>query len=198
MKSKDELLEYLSEIPEGEVSPEHDDRLCLLIREVWAELGITDVVDLPLPAKKIDQDVHQFAKVEWHPPVISFELERHGAIAVGYSTYAEVYRIGLDLESGEPQKTYPKKRQVKKPSPAMKSKEKAAEIIDAVGKRGKHPGILRKDDVVRIKIDCFIPSEGVVKKTLESRRKNVRAKVDQGLVELGYEKIANWRFRVPD
>ena len=79
----------------------------------------------------------------------------------------------------------------------MDLKKKAAEIMDAVLEEGDHPGIRENGDLVRITIGQFIPSEGVAKMTLESRRQTVRGHVDEALAELGYEKIANWKFRVP-
>jgi hypothetical protein len=198
MKKKQELLEYLDKIPPGEVPQGHgEDFLCEMISETWAELGITEVDGLPLPAEKIDNTVHKFSKVEWTPPVISFELERHGAIVGGGSIDAEIYRISLDLKTDAPSRSRPSKRRVKKARPPMDLKKKAEEVVQAVLEEGDHPGIQEKGDLVMIKIGKFIPGGGVAKETLSSRRKKVRGHADEALAELGYEKIANWKFRVP-
>ena len=85
------LRKFLGDFREGEVPV--TDALVGLLQGCWHELDGSG--DTKMNAGKLDR----IEQVRWEPPVLSFVIERHGALAFR-SIYAELHQWEVDLDPG--------------------------------------------------------------------------------------------------
>ena len=85
----DELRNYLNTLEPGPV--EETTHLERLLAEVWDDLGGDNG---GMAGHKL---IGRMEHVEWHPPVLTFVIERHGGTVLG-STRAELQRWSVDLD----------------------------------------------------------------------------------------------------
>jgi len=71
----DELMNYLKNLEPGPV--EETTHLERLLAEVWDDLGGDNG---GMAGHKL---IRRMEHVEWHPPVLTFEIERHGDVPRG-------------------------------------------------------------------------------------------------------------------
>lgn len=69
--------------------------------------------------------------MSWHPPLLRFRIERHGATVMG-STKAEVQEWAIDLERGTKSLVTASRRQVRPTQPRADVASVASEIVAAV------------------------------------------------------------------
>ena len=91
MNTIKELAALLRNTPSGSVQGEKLTEVVNTLQECWHEFeGSTD-------NKMAAYKLERVENMTWHPPVLSFDIERHGAMARG-STRAEIQQWELDLE----------------------------------------------------------------------------------------------------
>src|SRR5262249_6573675 len=86
----DELASYLKNLDPGPV--EVATHLERLLAQLWDDLGSDD--DGGMVGRKL---VGRMEHVEWHPPVLTFTIERHGGTVLG-STRAELQQWYVDID----------------------------------------------------------------------------------------------------
>jgi hypothetical protein len=87
----EKLTAFLNETPEGEVKPPY--RLGTLLCRAWGWFKGSDASGMS--GEKMRK---RLEAVEWHPPVVSFTLVRHGKIFAG-SNRADLQRWHVDVEA---------------------------------------------------------------------------------------------------
>ena len=87
--SIDALCEHLAALPTG---PVDKDALLAVLGDAWEKFDGGD--EHAMAAYKLDR----MEEPSWSPPFLCFDIERHGAIAMG-STYAEVQTWAVDNAS---------------------------------------------------------------------------------------------------
>ena len=87
----DELRNYLNTLEPGPV--EETTHLERLLAEVWDDLGGDNG---GMAGHKL---IRRMERVEWHRPILTFLIERHGGTVLG-STRAELQRWSVDLDRG--------------------------------------------------------------------------------------------------
>ena len=85
----DDLRNYLNSLEPGPV--EETTQLELLLAEIWDDLGGDEG---GMTGQKL---IGRMEHVEWHPPVLTFVIERHGGTVLG-STRAELQQWTVDLD----------------------------------------------------------------------------------------------------
>ena len=86
----EELKDYLRTIEPGRIARTGD--LDRHLAEVWDDLGGDDG---GMAGCKL---IGRMERVEWHPPVLAFTIERHGGTAIG-STRAELQRWSVKIST---------------------------------------------------------------------------------------------------
>lgn len=128
-------------------------------------------------------------KLEWHPPVLSFTIERHGGIKCG-SSRAELQDWGVDVERGTASYSSTRYRQLYKRSPPLKTKPLAQQIAALIVERQESKLLRWSDDgnCVRLIINGIIPDEWA-KETTAGRRKRFRRDLTALLIQHGWEEV---------
>lgn len=127
--------------------------------------------------------------IEWHPPVLSFTIERHGAIKYG-SSRAELQDWVFDVESGTASYSSTRYRQLYKRSPPLKTKPLAQQIAALIVEREESKLLRWSDDgnCVRLIIGDIIP-DAWAKETTAGRRKRFRRDLTALLKQHGWEEV---------
>jgi hypothetical protein len=75
--------------------------------------------------------LHRTEGLAWDPPLLKFEIERHGA-TVGGSVYAEVHEWSINLETSQASLLESRRRQVQPKDKRLDVKPLAQEIANAI------------------------------------------------------------------
>jgi len=123
----------------------------------------------------------------WGPPVLSFTIERHGAMALG-STRAELqnWRVDLDHKTAacERSRSY---RQVVARAEGIRIEPIARELAGRIVARSlDHRFKWQGTETVRIVMAKIFPSDSGYKRTVTGRRKRLRMLIEPLLREKGW------------
>src|SRR5690349_9347743 len=88
------LRTTLATVPPGEVHENRREEVLNEVSKCWPML-----YGEPLAAKMNESKVCRGESLKWHPPTLSFIIERHGAAALG-SKRAELQLWTIDVERG--------------------------------------------------------------------------------------------------
>ena len=88
------IRSYLRAVSPGKLSQEYSEEVQSLLSDCWEKLS--GGTNGGMAAYKLMDRAEEF---NWDPPVLSFLIERHGAIVVGGSSRAEVQGWKVDLEA---------------------------------------------------------------------------------------------------
>jgi hypothetical protein len=132
--------------------------------------------------------LHRIESVEWHPPVLSFWLERHGGTVMG-STRAEMHRWTVDLDSGiancEETGRY---RQLYDRDKPLRVEPLVAGVVGAIGAVNKDPRLKwYADGTVRVLVSSLVSGE--FKQTVSGRRRRFREALDRELRAIGWTRL---------
>src|SRR4051794_2545930 len=112
-------------------------------------------------------------RVEWHPPVLSFTIERHGRTCSG-STRADLQRWSLDVNTRTATCNAAGHRQVWSMAPRVSVKGLAEELADRIVRGEKDDRLSRwEDGSVSVRASSIFPTKSGFKQTVESRRKRL-------------------------
>ncbi len=128
--------------------------------------------------------------VRWEPPLLSFMIERHGAVALG-STRAGLQRWRVDL--GRIRASCVKDRsycQLLPRAERVKAEPVAAELAEAIS-AGRADDRLSwgRDGSVRVVLTKVFPYGSGYMQTIAGRRKRFRAALTELLIERGWREI---------
>jgi len=176
------LRKQLLELPPGAVA--EVGRVAALLAGCWHEFVGAD--SERMHAGKLGR----MEDVCWEPPVLSFRIERHGAIGVG-GTRAELQDWLVDLERKTAQcersRNY---RQALPRAEAVRIGPIAKELADNI-KAGRADPRLKwqGDEKVRILMAKIFPYDSGYMQTITGRRKRLRAALEALVAENGWHEI---------
>ena len=131
--------------------------------------------------------VSRAEKLCWNPPILSFQMERHGATVMG-STRAEIQRWEVNLETLEASCDTVGRRQLVPMDKRLDTAKLAAEIASLVTSNREDERLKwLSTDKVRVKISEVIPETYV--ETTISRRKRFRKQLAAELAKQGWEPV---------
>jgi hypothetical protein len=127
--------------------------------------------------------------VEWHPPILTFTIERHGGTVYG-STRAELKSWTLDTEKITATGETVGRRQLHPMQARQKVEPLAEEIAALIVKRQQDQRLKwYGDDKVQVVIGEVLSAASAVKQTLAGRRKRFRQALTARLAENGWEEV---------
>ena len=117
--------------------------------------------------------------VRWDPPTLAFEVERHGAAAMG-STRAERQQWTLDMDTLTAQHGSVGRRQIRPSQRRLDVRPLAEEVSQLIIQRSEDLRLRWNDDgSVRVLVGEILPKDSAVKQALRGRRKRFWAQLDE-------------------
>jgi len=185
-----ELLRYLEARKPGPISD--TETLEDLLSACWAEFEGWNQGGM-MPYK-----LHgRMENVSWDPPRLCFDIERHGATALG-STTAELQPWAVDVQRKTASVGLSGKRLVKARQTAFHAAPVAEEIVEKISVRRDDERVKwREDGSVQVMSGKILPEGSAVKQTLQNRRKRLAQEIEKRLEELGWRKLRTNVFAPP-
>lgn len=175
------LRSLLSELAPGPIAEAEAEKIEHLLCESWGELSGNDSGGM-LAYKLLNRTENML----WEPPILKFEIERHGATVNG-SVYAGVQLWGIDVARGVAILGGEKRRLVGKPAKPLKVAPLAEEIAALMlGRKGDPRLKWLTPTCVRVEISEVIPATN--KQTTSSRRKRFIRALENELAPAGWRK----------
>jgi hypothetical protein len=168
------LQEALRDLQPGPVSdPETVRRIEEALRRAWEDLGVRDG---GMAGYKI---LGRTESVNWDPPYLLFEIERHGAFVLG-SSRAGIQAWVVNVEEGCAHLERTGRRQKSQLQKAIRTKPIAAELAELMDTRQEDQRLeWSKSGAVRIRVNEVFPSAN--KQTQAGRRKRLFRDVSKHL-----------------
>ncbi len=162
------LHTFLNGLPIGEIKGSDENRRTVskLLQDCWEMLNGSD------DEKTFSTKIHRAESICWNPPIVSFELERHGA-TVGGSSRADLHHWSVDVEKGTANVKIGKYRQLSPKSPSMKTQPIAKEVANNIVNLLDDSTLEWDSDksYVVIKISEIIPDNGATQTTIGRRKR---------------------------
>ena len=182
----DELRDYLNRLEPGPV--EETTHLERLLAEVWDDLGGDNG---GMAGHKL---IRRMARVEWHRPILTFLIERHGGTVLA-STRAELQPWSVDLDRGTATCERTGHRQL---SP-MARRVDVGPIADEVARKiasGEADDQLSwlGDGRVRVEVGKIFPAQSGYKQTVRCRRMRLREALIERLSTKGWAHLGRNTF----
>jgi hypothetical protein len=166
--SRTTLRDFLATQSPGTLEPAAAESVIDLLAACWHEFEGCD--DAAMHNGKLGRA----EELAWHPPVLSFVIERHGGTVLG-STRAELQRWNVDLDRGIATWEQAGRRQLTAMSPRLNVKPIAEEVARHIIDKSDHPALTWGPgrSRVSVRIGQVIPQEGF-KMTVQGRRKRFK------------------------
>lgn len=175
MESIEELREFLQRLPMGPVQERSEAEP--LLDSCWDHL-VGD--DGGMQGYKL---VGRMENTVWDPPILSFEIERHGGTVMG-SSRSEVQSWGVDVKSGTRTLVGTTWRQLRAAQKRLDVQPIAQELFSVIQAGQDDPRIRRlKDGRVQVSMGQVIPGSPGPKQTVVGRRKRLRTALDELMAE---------------
>jgi hypothetical protein len=117
----------------------------------------------------------------WNPPVLTFSIERHGAVVLG-SSRATVQEWNVNLDTKSASCVNERSRQHFSPKPRLNVEPMAEEVVRLIVKRKKDERLKwNEDGSVRVLLSKILPDDSAYKATLSGRRKRLRKCLEEKL-----------------
>lgn len=130
---------------------------------------------------------------QWHPPVLAFRIERHGATVRG-STRAELYTWKINTETLQAECTQTGRRQVRPMAQRLDVASLAREIVGLILGHSEDPRLKwYPDGKVQVFLNRVIP-EGF-KQTTANRRARFGEELEELMVAEGWELVRKHVYR---
>jgi len=175
------LLAYLKRCPSGPLV--QCSKLDDLLVKVWPFLKGTKNGGM-----RPEKLANRMEDVEWHPPTLSFRIERHGGTVRG-STRAEMQAWTINTSTWDACHVKQGHRQLRPMAPRLNVNPLVAEILDII-RGGREDSRVKwrneKRDWVRVQIGAVIPSGGL-KQTAADRRRRFRTRLVEALRREGWQ-----------
>jgi hypothetical protein len=182
----DELTGYLTNLEPGPVG--QTTHLERLLERVWGDLGggETGMVGHKL--------IGRMEHAEWHPPRLTFVVERHGGTVLG-STRAELQRWTVDLDSQTATCEPTGHRQLSPMARRVDVNPIADEIARKIGS-GKRDDRLRwlPDGRVRVQMGKIFAKGSGFRQTVQGRRRRLREALIERLEPDGWAHLGSSTF----
>jgi hypothetical protein len=185
----DELRVYLATVPAGAIDDAQ--KIEQLLADSWEELAGNQ------GGMAADKLYGRTENMEWQPPLLRFEIERHGARKFG-STWAEIQSWKVDVEKGQATVTpseLNRKRLVGQRLPPLDVKPIAQETVNLI-LAGKSDERLKwyGETKFKIIIGKLFPPSSACKQTLAGRRKRFSRVIHEDLVHHGWHQVGTHTY----
>jgi hypothetical protein len=175
------LSAYLNSFPANTVKFPDESKLKILelLKDCWPWLKGSG------EAKTFANKLFRAENLRWKPPILTFQLERHGGTVNG-SSRAELHYWHVDLEQSTATIDKTGRRQLKKMAPRMDTQLKAQEVADNILNERDHSSLNWENnrEYVVIVIDKIIPK--AVPQTTQTRRQRFRKELNKIMLEQGW------------
>jgi hypothetical protein len=180
MSTIQELRSYLFSLTRTQVV---DDvvKLETLMAECWDEFE--GGYETGMTGNKL---LGRMEEIEWNPPILSFNIDRHGATIMGSSRayiqkwYANVEEVSARFEEVSYRQILPKQHRVD-------VNPLAEEIARKITEFQENDSLKRYDNgSVQVLMGKVIPEAGSPKQTINGRRKRFRKALDKMLSDAGW------------
>ena len=182
----DELRNYLNTLEPGPV--EETTHLERLLAEVWDDLGGDNG---GMAGHKL---IRRMEQVEWHRPILTFLIERHGGTVLG-STRAELQRWSVHLDRGTATCVRVSSRQLLPLAERVDVGPIADEVAHMIA-GGEADDRLRwlGDGRVRVVMVRIFPERSGYKRTVQGRRRRLREALIERLGPRGWGHLGRNTF----
>ena len=181
----DELRQLLGRLPSGQI-PEHEiPRVALLLRDCWRMVyGGADTKMGPSKLERMED-------VQWSPPSLVFQIERHGGTVLG-STRGERQRWMVNLDTREAKCETAGYRQLYKRDTSFDVKPVAEELSNLIISKSQDKRLQwSASGRVRVLTGSILPG-GHSKQTLQGRRKRLFKAMEGHLSPHGWRRLGSW------
>jgi hypothetical protein len=168
----------LSSLPAGEITDTGE--VERLLAGVWGEL-IRD--DGGMEGYKL---LNRMENVRWEPPVLQFQIERHGGTVLG-STRAELQHWDVDVGEGTATLRKVGHRQLSPMAKKVYIKPLVEEIVRSILNHTPDDRVSWGDGYALVHTCKIFPKGSAVNMTLEGRRKRFRQALETRLCEVGWD-----------
>lgn len=179
------LRDHLSALAPGPIGVPSATLVSLLV-QTWDGLRGSDAESTA--ANKLDR----IEEVEWSPPRLTFQLERHGATVNG-SSRAHLHDWTVDVEAATATCKTGKHRQLHPPSRPLKVDPLVDVVLQAVSEGKEHEYVeWQGPDRFTVRIGNVIPDTGF-QQTVTGRRKRFRVSLEPRLQASGWRLVTGTR-----
>jgi hypothetical protein len=178
----DGIRKCLGSVPAGPVP----DRLGIdvLLADAWDQFEGSDVYRTT--AGKLRGRIENLT---WSPPVLTFEIERHGGTVAG-SSRAELHSWSVDLEALTATCWTGRHRQLYERERPLDVRPLVDGLVSSIETGGNHESVkMSGDGTIRVLVSKIIPDTGA-KQTDAGRRKRFRLLLEQRLRDRGWVRAA--------
>jgi hypothetical protein len=183
------LKDYLKNLEPGPV--EETTHLERLLAEIWDDLGGDNS---GMTGQKL---IGRMESVRWHPPVLSFSIERHGGTVLG-STRAELQQWSVDLDRQIATCEASGHRQLSRMAKWIELGSIADEIADRVRSCEADDRLSwLSEGRVRVEVGKIFPSHSGYKQTVQGRRQRFRKALVDRLTARGWVHLGRNMFGQP-
>jgi len=181
------LKQFLASLPAGSLTPKLQEELVRLLKNCW------DAFAGSYEEKMAEYKLERMKSPLWKPPVLNFEIIKHGSTFLG-SSRAERQAWYSDLDRKIAESQIVGYRQIHQREPGFNVKPTADELADLI-MRGMQDERLQwsTDGRVRILSGKIIPSGTLSpKQTVEGRRKRLIKALEERLTPRGWRRHGSW------
>lgn len=176
------LHEYLDLIEIGPISDLS--QLEVLLEESWSEFEGSQAGGMASYKLR-----GRLENAEWHPPILHFEIERHGGTVRG-SSRAERQAWRVDIDERTTSSQIIGYRQLEPMARRLDVKPLAQEVAQLIFNREEDERLKwYGDGTVRIKIGEILPDWSAVSQTLIARRRRFRDALTEVLSDSGWDEV---------
>ena len=126
----------------------------------------------------------------WDPPILSFDIERHGAIVAGGSGYAEIQTWDVDIDKGTASIVNTRNRRVLPMQPRFDTEALAKELAEVITSHREDPRIRWSKDGTRVQVRFGAALPAASQQTSEGRRKRLNKTLSERLESLRWTRRA--------
>lgn len=184
-----QLRQFLAKLSPGPVPSEVEPELVQLLEDCW------DMFNGSTEGKMEAYKLQRMEDPRWHPPSLSFTVERHGGTALG-SSRAELQRWVVDLDGRVAEYQTDGYRQLYPRAASVDVKPIADELV-ALILSGSQDERLRwsAGGNVRVLSGRIFPAISAVKRTLEGRKSRLTYAMQERLAPHGWQLRGSWWSR---
>ena len=173
------VRDFLQVVAPGRIDTSIEGEVRQLLSECWNSLSGSSETSMA------DRKVGRAEKFSWQPPILSFEIERHGG-AVNGSKFGEIQQWSVNLDELRATHATIGRRRLTDLEPKLDVGALALEVFDLIQQKQSDERLTWMDDAcVRINMTRVIP-DGPAKQTTAGRRKRFRCAIEPLMIPGGW------------
>ena len=135
------------------------------------------------------EKLHRIENPEWRPPLLCFDIERHGSTVLG-SSRADLHHMAIDIDKKSVDTVKGAYRQLRPKADSLDVGPLCQEVADLIRNHRVNEKLKwHNDGSVFVKIGQVIPNTGGPKQTLEGRRGRFRKLLKENLGPYGWRQV---------